>query len=100
MPRAGPPPRPPPPGPLSRRILRQAHTAELPSFVGREEVAIGASRMAGGRCRGAAAQHHLPDHELAIVLADRARPGAEPRIGPISAAGPLPGDSCRFGEIR
>src|SRR5262245_42119990 len=38
----------------------------------------------------AAAQHHLVDHELAVVLAERALGRAEARVGQIGAARPLP----------
>ena len=49
--------------------------------------------MSGGRCERGAAQHHLIDHELAVVLAERAgrRPDSPDRR--IGAAGPLPDDA-------
>src|SRR5579863_7503723 len=46
--------------------------------------------MAGRRRAGASAQHHLIDHELPIVFADRAGGGTEARIGEIGAGAPFP----------
>ena len=49
--------------------------------------------MAGRRRVRGAAQHHLVDHELAVVFAERAVGGAIARIGRIGAARPLPHDA-------
>ena len=46
--------------------------------------------MAARRRAGAAAQHELPTHELAIILADRTLDRAEAGIGPIGAPRPFP----------
>lgn len=46
--------------------------------------------MSGRGRATAAAQHHLPDHELAVVLADRAGQRPEAGIGVVGKAGPLP----------
>ena len=46
--------------------------------------------MAGRRYAGAAAQHHLARHELAVVFAGRIVGGAIARIGAIGAGRPLP----------
>src|SRR5580700_2648137 len=46
--------------------------------------------MTGGCRERRAAQHHLIDHELAVVLAECAGLGLITRIGRIGAAGPLP----------
>src|SRR3712207_6901386 len=65
--------------------LFRSHARELPALVGREEVAVGPPRMGGRRGRGAAAQHHLVHHELAVVLAHGAFPRAKAGIGPVGA---------------
>ena len=54
-------------------VARQAQAAELPARVGRKEVAVARADVARGRGARAAAQHELVAHELAVVLADRAR---------------------------
>ena len=53
-------------------VARQAHAAELPLRVGREEVAVAGADVARRRGARAAAQHELVAHELAVVFADRA----------------------------
>ena len=54
--------------------------------------------MAGRRGEGAAPQHHLIGHELAVVFGGRARRGLEARIGGIGAGGPLPDLARQVGE--
>src|SRR5581483_1945938 len=71
-------------------VVRQTHAGELPALMGIEEVAVGGARMPLGRRAGCAAQHELAAHELAVVLAERARSRAEPRVRSIGALRPLP----------
>src|SRR5580700_7998656 len=49
--------------------------------------------MPGGRRQRRAAQYHLVDHELAVVLAERAGRGLVTGIWGVSAASPLPDDA-------
>ena len=58
-----------------------------------EEVAIGDTAVAFRGCKRGAAQHQLVDHELAVVLPERALDGAVAGVGRIGAAGPLPDDA-------
>src|ERR1700761_23039 len=81
-------------------IIGKPHTAEGPARGGREEVAIGDPRVPLGRGHAAAAQHHLPGHELAVVFADRASRRAVARVGAVGARGPLPEISARLLEAR
>src|SRR5712671_5290763 len=80
------------PSGVSVGVVGEPYTAELPARRRIEEVAIARARMARGGGVRAAAQHHLVDHELAVVFAERAGRGAEARIGRIGAARPLPHD--------
>src|SRR5262249_19561353 len=80
------------PGVQSARVVREPQPAELPACRRIEEVAVAWARMALGRRVRAAAQHHLIDHELAVVLAERTGRRAESRIGRIGTARPLPDD--------
>ena len=63
---------------------------ELPARPGVEEVAIGGANVRARRGAGAAAQHELIAHELAVVLSDRARRRLEAWIRQVSASRPLP----------
>src|SRR5258706_8109067 len=73
-----------------RDIIQQPQAAELPARRRREKIAVARTRVTL-RCRmRAAAQHHLVDHELAVVLAERAVRRAVARVGQIRAARPLP----------
>ena len=65
--------------------------AEGPAGAGREEVAVGGADVPARRGAAPAPEHVLAHHELAVVLADGARGGAEPGIGGVGARGPLPG---------
>src|SRR3954469_13252058 len=49
-------------------VIRQPQAAELPARRRTEEVAIGQTRMALRRCLRTAAQHHLVDHEFAVIF--------------------------------
>src|SRR5436190_22165769 len=80
-------------GKPSRAVIRQAESAELPTCRRIEEIAIALARMPRRRRLRAAAQHHLIDHELAIVLAERTGGRAVARIGRVGAACPLPDDA-------
>src|ERR1700688_24187 len=71
-------------------ILRQAETAELPPRGGAEEIAIRHALMPRWRGAGSAAQHHLVNHEFAVVLTERTRRRPIMRIGQVGASGPLP----------
>ena len=64
-----------------RQRRGQAHAAELPLRLGREEVAVAGAHVARGRGARAAAQHVLVAHELAVVFADGARRRAVARVG-------------------
>src|SRR5215475_9265221 len=77
---------------FSADVVRQTQATELPARGRVEEIPIACACMPG-RCRvRGAAQHHLVDHELAIVLAKRAWSCAKSRIWRIGAACPLPDD--------
>src|SRR5436190_9133651 len=52
--------------------------------------------MALRRCERTTAQYHLVDHELAIVLAERALCCTIARIGRVGAARPLPDETERI----
>src|SRR4051812_23528413 len=70
--------------------LGQPHAAELPTRRGIEEVPVAHPLVTGrGRKRGAA-QHHLVDHELAVVFTERPFGCAVARIWEVGASGPLP----------
>ncbi len=55
-----------------------------------KEVAITHARVPCRRRMRATAQHHLVDHELAVVFAERAVGCAIARIGQVGTARPLP----------
>src|SRR5579871_1227533 len=74
----------------STEVFYQAHAGKLPACGRIEEVAVAFPGMARRRRERAAAQHHLIDHELAIVFAERTVSSAITRIGKIGAARPLP----------
>ena len=76
------------PSDLDARFLEADHASlasrmprELPARVGGEEVAVGRADVAARRGARAAAQHHLVAHELAVVLAERARERPEAGVG-------------------
>src|SRR5215467_7263559 len=75
------------------RVMREPYAAELPARGRIEEVAVADARVARGRGMRAPSQHHLIDHELAVVLAERAGRRTVARIGRIGAASPLPDDA-------
>src|SRR5271156_5290678 len=55
-----------------------------------EEVAVAWSRMAIGSRACPAPEHHLSDHEFAVVLTHRAGRRCEGWVGSVGARGPLP----------
>ncbi len=68
-----------------------ANPGELPARVRRKEIAVRRAQVRLRRRAAAAAQHVLVAHELAVVLADRARrPARKPGYGRVVAARPLP----------
>src|ERR1700687_5045105 len=80
-------------------IVGEAQSRELPAIVRIKEVAIGNTAMPVWSCKRGAAQHQLVDHELAVILAERALDGAVTGIGGIGAAGPLPDNPERVVEL-
>src|SRR5713226_3700158 len=64
-----------------------------------KEVPIGNTAMPVRSCKRGAAQHQLVDHELAVILAERAFDGPVTGIGGVGAAGPLPQDSEGVVEV-
>src|SRR6266851_1401821 len=80
-------------------IVGEAQSRKLPAMVRIKEVAIGNTAMSVGSCKRGAAQHQLVDHELAVVLAERALDGAVTGIGGVGAAGPLPDNPERVVEL-
>src|SRR6201747_1711052 len=57
-------------------VVGEAQSRELPEVVGVKEVAIGNTAVTVRSCKRGAAQHQLIDHELAVVLSERALDGA------------------------
>src|SRR5262249_27199879 len=82
------------------KVARQAQTRELPACRGSEEVAVRRADVGGGRRTGASAQHQLVDHELAVVLPQRARQRLEAGIGAVGGARPLPNVSEHLQQLR
>src|SRR5690242_20218827 len=71
-------------------IVGQPYAHELPPRMRGEEVAISRANVRWrGRTR-TAAQHHLPAHEFAVVLTERAGIRPVSGIGEVRAARPLP----------
>src|SRR5438105_4027167 len=74
-------------------VVGQANARELPTRRRVEEVAVAFACVAEWRRVRRAPQHHLVDHELAIIFAERARRRPITRIGRVRAASPLPYDA-------
>src|ERR1700722_384110 len=72
------------------RLCCKSYAGKLPSCLGGEEVAIGRADMPGRRYTRAAAQNHLPAHEFAVVLAERAIQWLEAGKAEVGTAGPHP----------
>src|SRR5690606_21053853 len=68
----------------------QAQPGELPAHGRLEKVAISGADMALRGGTTAAAQDHLPGHELAVVLAQAAFERAEAGVGAVGAGCPFP----------
>src|SRR5690606_10245618 len=71
-------------------LLGQTQAGELPAHGGVEEVAIGGAHVVFRRGATAATQHHLPGHELAVVLTQAAAQRPKAGVGPIGAGRPFP----------
>src|ERR1700733_1892656 len=71
-------------------VPREPEPRELPSGVGREEIAVTWPHVVQRSHARAAAQHELPGHELAVIFADRPFRRLKARISRIRAARPLP----------
>src|ERR1700744_4645752 len=80
-------------------VVGKAQSRELPAMVRIKEVAIGDTAMSVGSCKRGAAQHHLVDHELAVVFAKRALDRAVSGVGGVGAPGPLPHNPERIVEM-
>jgi len=65
-----------------------------------EEVAVGRPRVAWAGEGGAATQHHLIDHELAVVLAHRTGDRREAGVGGVGAGCPLPNSVVKLAQLR
>src|SRR5881392_2805301 len=74
----------------SRKIARQTNPSELPAFLRLKEVAVGFADVRARSRAGAAAQHVLIAHALAIVFAQRAMLRAVTGVGRIRTARPFP----------
>src|SRR5690606_7646531 len=72
------------------KVLRQPEAGELPLLVRVEEVPVARPRVAARRRAAGPLEHPLSRHELAVVLADRARRRLEARIGQVGGASELP----------
>src|ERR1700704_34150 len=77
----------------STGVIRQPQAAELPARRRTEEVAIGHTRMALRRCLRNAAQHHLVDHEFAVIFTERTGRSPIARVRQVGATRPLPYDA-------
>ena len=71
-------------------VVHEPDSAELPARRRIEEIPIARARVPVRRRLRASAQHHLVNHELAVVFAERIRRRAIAGIGQIGAARPLP----------
>ncbi len=81
-------------------ILRKAKAAELPTRTWRKEIAIGCAYMRLRRGTGATTQHHLTDHELAVVLCQRSIERLITWVGVVGRARPLPYVAKGLSEMR
>src|ERR1019366_2182441 len=80
-------------------VVGEAQSRELPAMMRIKEVSIGNTAMSARSCKRGAAQHQLVDHDLAVVLAERALDGPVAGIRRIGAAGPLPDNPERVVEL-
>ena len=58
--------------------------------MGREEIAVGVTAVTERSGERSTPQHHLPDHEFAIVFSGHASKGLKAGIGVICRASPFP----------
>src|SRR5882757_10119689 len=79
-------------------ITGQTQPREHPALFRPVEVAVARPRMSCGGDAGPAAEDHLADHELAVVLPQRAARGAIARVGAVGALRPLPGHAVHLLE--
>ena len=75
---------------LKCRLRRQPDAGKLPARLRRKEVAVAGADVPRRRDARSAAQNHLPAHELAVVLAQRAVQRTKARIAQVGAARPHP----------
>src|SRR5271166_4475174 len=71
-------------------VACETNATELPALVGVKEVPVAAPGMIRRRGQRATAQHHLVDHELAVIFAHCTGDRTIPRIWAVGAACPLP----------
>src|SRR6476646_7613069 len=80
-------------------IVGKAQAAELPASPRIEEVAVCDAGMTVRRRQRGTAQHHLVDHEFAVVFTERAVARGKAWIGRIARARPLPDDAEGTAEM-
>src|SRR5262245_23394507 len=73
--------------------FRQPYASELPSQMRMEEIPVRLTAMSRRIHHRRAAQDHLVDHELAVILADRSRGFRKARIRKIRRVRPFPTQS-------
>ena len=78
--------------------MARRRPAERPAGGRREEVAVARPGVARRGDAGAAAQHHLVAHELAVVLTDRAGRRLEAGVGQVGGRRSTPRPRCRAGR--
>src|SRR5580700_1890011 len=71
-------------------LLRQPDSGKLPARLWRKEIAVACANVPRRRDARSATQHHLPTHELAVVLAQRSVQRLKARIAKVGAARPHP----------
>ena len=71
-------------------LISQSDPRKLPSQIRLEKVPIRFAAVSGRRNRRCSAEHHLVDHEFAVVFTYRTSRLLEARIGQVCAAGPFP----------
>src|SRR5918995_413289 len=79
-------------------IVRQPQARELPARRGREEITVACTLMTFRRRERTSAQHHLIDHELAVVFAQRACDRLVAGIRRVWTLRPLPDTAEGIGE--
>src|ERR1700722_5103369 len=69
---------------------RQPNPRKLPPCLRSKEIPVARTDMPLRRDAASAPQHHLPAHELAVVLPQCPSQGLKPRIPQIGASRPFP----------